>query len=266
MSRRAEPPAEPPSLALGFLVAAPLFACYELARLALGPGGGRNVAEILVLRPFELAGLATTPPRLVALALGLGLALAHVARREPEPLREARRMWAQGALAALAFGPLLVLFLATSDVHAADLAPRWSVPTGPRPSASLASVAGLLGSAAWEELVFRVGVYGLVYLVLARAALFFEAPAGLARAAAELVAMLGSSLAFASVHLAVVTRALGSGGEPFDPVVFLWRTLAGCLLAALFRWRGLGVAAWAHGLFNLAVALGAGPGVFLPRT
>ena len=41
-----------------------------------------------------------------------------------------------------------------------------------------------------------------------------------------------------------------------------WRLLAGILLAGLFRWRGLGVCAWAHGLFNLGLVLGAGPGVF----
>ena len=35
------------------------------------------------------------------------------------------------------------------------------------------------------------------------------------------------------------------------------------LLGLLFRWRGVGVTAWTHGLFNLALLLGAGPDVFL---
>ena len=68
---------------------------------------------------------------------------------------------------------------------------------------------------------------------------------------------------FAAFHLDVVTRLLGVGGEDFDRGLFLWRLLAGLSLAALFRWRGLAVAAWAHGLFNGALLLGAGPGVFL---
>ena len=37
--------------------------------------------------------------------------------------------------------------------------------------------------------------------------------------------------------------------------------LAGILLGLLFRWRGPGVAAWSHGLFNLALLLGIDPDV-----
>jgi hypothetical protein len=48
-------------------------------------------------------------------------------------------------------------------------------------------------------------------------------------------------------------------GEPFDSSTFTWRFLGGCLLGALQRWRGLGVVAWTHALFNLAMLLGAGP-------
>ena len=67
-----------------------------------------------------------------------------------------------------------------------------------------------------------------------------------------------TSLAFAAVHLEVLASHLGPGGEPYDPYVFLWRLLAGILLALLFRWRGPGVAAWCHACFNVALLLGAG--------
>ena len=75
--------------------------------------------------------------------------------------------------------------------------------------------------------------------------------------------MLGSATLFAAAHLAAYTAWLGPGGEPYDASVFTWRLLAGILLGLVFRWRGPGVAAWTHGLFNLALLLGAGPDVFL---
>ena len=76
------------------------------------------------------------------------------------------------------------------------------------------------------------------------------------------LSLLGSSLAFAAFHLEACVAWLGVGGDPFEPAIFTYRVLAGMLLGLLFRWRGPGVAAWAHGLFNLGLLLGAGPDVF----
>jgi hypothetical protein len=61
----------------------------------------------------------------------------------------------------------------------------------------------------------------------------------------------------------VFVQVLGRGGEPFRAAVFTWRLFAGILLGTLFRWRGPGVAAWSHALFDLFLSTGAGPDVFL---
>ena len=121
----------------------------------------------------------------------------------------------------------------------------------------------VFGGAAYEELVFRLGLYSAAFLLARRTASFFGLPLRGARLCAEGAAVLVSSLAFAAFHLEGALRWLGQGGEPFDAGLFLWRALAGALLALLFRWRGFGVAGWAHGLFNVSLLLGAGPGVFL---
>ena len=60
-----------------------------------------------------------------------------------------------------------------------------------------------------------------------------------------------------------VSGLVNRGGEVFSAPVFTWRLAAGILLGLLFRWRGIGAAAWAHGIFNLALSIGAGPDVFL---
>ncbi|MBI5362786.1 MAG: CPBP family intramembrane metalloprotease [Planctomycetes bacterium] len=134
-----------------------------------------------------------------------------------------------------------------------------TAPDGP----GLARAAVLAGGAAWEELVFRLGLQGLFVLLLLPVFPWWFGLSGAARWVAEGGAVLASALVFAAAHLAVFTSVFGPGGESFHAGVFPWRVLAGILLALLFRFRGPGVAAWTHAFFNLALAIGAGPEVFL---
>jgi membrane protease YdiL (CAAX protease family) len=143
-----------------------------------------------------------------------------------------------------------VLLLLARFVGAGSLA------TAPEPARGLAALGRLVGAAPWEELLFRVGVYGGLFLLVRRSAGFLGLATPLARAGGELAALLASAVLFALFHLEPVQRLLGSPGEPFHRGVFLWRVAAGILLGALFRWRGFGVAAWAHAVFNLGLALG----------
>jgi membrane protease YdiL (CAAX protease family) len=166
----------------------------------------------------------------------------------------------EGLAASVVLGPALLVglhfvggFEVLRDVHLAR--------AGEAPS--LARVALLAGGAAYEEIVFRMGVQGLAFLALHAITRSWLPHEPLARVLAEAGAVLASALVFAAAHLAVFTQLLGPGGEPWHAGVFPWRVLAGILLAALFRWRGPGVAAWAHAAFNAALAIGAGPGVFL---
>ena len=69
-------------------------------------------------------------------------------------------------------------------------------------------------------------------------------------------ALLVSAALFSAFHLELVQQHLGARGEPYHAGLFVWRLSAGIVLAGLFRWKGLAVAAWAHALFNLGLALG----------
>jgi membrane protease YdiL (CAAX protease family) len=119
----------------------------------------------------------------------------------------------------------------------------------------------LFGGAAWEELLFRVGIYSFVYWLALRTCTALELGEGLARFAAEALGLVLSSLAFALAHFEPYTRWLGPGGRAFDPESFGWFALAGAVLGVIFRWRGAGVAACAHGLFNVALWIGVDPEV-----
>ena len=251
-----------PSLAAGFLACAPLFVIYEVGLLMGGPDSGRSSAQIALGLVLEPLGPAATWVRWILISVLAVAARTVLRRRGIGPARAVARNVGEGFLAALALGPVLIalsLFFDASLIW--DLPARPAGPAGAQgPGLDLAC--RLVGAAVWEELLFRVGLYGLFFLFAARVSGFFGLSRSIALLVGDLVALLGSSVIFAAFHLATFQRWLGYGGEPFDAAVFLWRLLAGLLLAGLFRWRGLGVSAWAHGLFNLALALGAGPGVF----
>jgi membrane protease YdiL (CAAX protease family) len=100
-----------------------------------------------------------------------------------------------------------------------------------------------LGAGVFEELVFRglllLGIYALLQHGL-----------GTDRFTAGLLAILVSAWAFSGYH------HWGVGGEPYDPGVFAFRFWAGAVLGAIFLTRGLGIAALAHGFYDVLVLVG----------
>lgn len=244
------------SLALGWLALLPLVAVYEAALLAV-PGSPRNTAEYLISLPVELvAPRAATAARLLLEAGVTALCVGAVFHAELGLARRVLRVALEGVLASLALGPLLLVLLSAFGAAPPALGRPSAVPAP-------AAAAVLAGGAAFEEVVFRVG---LLWALAALARKTLEWHLGLPRAArvlAEAVAVLGGAFVFAAAHLAPVVGLVAQGGEPYDGARFAWRFCAGALLALLYRWRGVGVAAWTHACFNLALLLGAGPEVFL---
>lgn len=247
------------SLSLGFLAMLPLLASYELASERLG---ARNAAELVLSLPIAPLGDRSDLVRRIALVACACVAAWRTFGSSLGLLPRVARIVLEGAVAAALLGPLLVLLLSLLGAEPPRIAPTPDVP-------SLALAGLVCGGAAYEELVFRVGVQSLVYLLVFRALGALGVPGAFgaserpARTLAEALAIAVAGFVFAAAHLAAFTAPLGSGGEPFDPHVFTWRVVAGMLLSALFRWRGPGVAAWAHALFNLALLVGAGPDAFL---
>ena len=248
-------------IAAGYLAMLPLLLAYEAV-----PGGrDRSVAEIVATLPLTPLGDGA---RWVRLALLVVLALIAAWRvfgetREadhPGLVPVVGRIVLEGAVAALLIGPVLLLLLAILGADLGVIRAGLSTTVSATP---LSRAAFLAGAAAWEEIVFRIGLQSLLWLLAAELLRFLTASRAVVVPLAEALSILGASLLFAASHLAVFTQVLGPGGEPFDPAVFTWRCLAGILFGALFRWRGPGVAAWAHALFDLALSIGAGPDAFL---
>jgi hypothetical protein len=248
-------------IALGYLSMLPLLLAYEGAARR----GRRNVGEVLLTLPLALLGPSASGARVVLILL-LAVAAVFVLFRSglgrdgPGLVPRLLRILLEGAVAALLLGPALLLLLGLVGAHpdAAELG--LSRTGGELP---LERAAFLAGGAAWEEIAFRIGVQSLSFLLASHLLRFLTEDPHVARAGAEVLSIAVSAAVFAGSHLAVFVQVLGPGGEPFRAAVFTWRLLAGILLGTLFRWRGPGVAAWCHALFDLFLSIGAGPDVFL---
>jgi hypothetical protein len=239
----------------------PLLLAYEYGSRA----GLRNVGEIVVTLPLASLGRTAHTARLVTLAILAVAAIYSLLRSGlgsdgPGLLPRLWRILLEGAASALLLGPALLCLLELFGAHPSpeDLGLNRG---GEAPR--LETAAFLAGGAAWEEIVFRIGVQSLTFLLASHLLGFLTEGPRLARTGAEVLSIAASAAVFAASHLAVFTQILGPGGEAFESAVFTWRLLAGILLGALFRWRGPGVAAWTHAFFDLFLAIGVGPDVFL---
>lgn len=254
-------PAEDPrtGLAAGWLAMLPLLAAYEWG-LAVTGGTRRNVGERLLTLALEpLGGHVSWIRPLVC--LGAALAAWLVLRAARVRARGAvARIVLEGLLAAVVLGPLLVLgtwllgeWVPRPEVaHAALAAPP-----------PLGAAALLVGGSAWEELCFRLGGWGLCFVLAGAVLRAAGASAAWSARAADAAGWVGSSALFALAHLERFNAPLGAGGARFELGHFTWLCLAGMLLGLVFRLRGPGVAAWSHGLFNLGLYLGVDPDVLL---
>lgn len=103
------------------------------------------------------------------------------------------------------------------------------------------TVISALGAGVHEELVFRFGLLaGMVT---------FLRGGGTDRRVAVVIAFVLSAPLFALAHHA------GANGEPFTWHAFAFRTIAGLAFGAIFWFRSLAHAVYAHALYDLIVAI-----------
>lgn len=98
-----------------------------------------------------------------------------------------------------------------------------------------------LGAGLYEELFFRVILVSLLLYIFKN---FFTK-----KYVAFGMAMVIAAAIFSSVHY------IGAYGDPFTLGSFLFRFLFGLALNAIYIWRGFGIAAWTHAIYDLIVIL-----------
>jgi hypothetical protein len=208
------------SLAASLVLIFPLLLAYEIGVLFAGRVNG---ADLVTRAIYAAAGSRAAYLAIYAVvAAGFLIWIRHTRRWDSLRLELAGPVILEAALYALTLGALVSLIV--DRLLGLGL-------TAP-------SIISALGAGVHEELVFRLAlIAGLV--ALAR-------PLGprLAVAAAITVSALG----FAAAHHA------GAHGEPWTAHAFAFRAVAGGVFGAIFWFRSLAHAVYAHVLYDLLVA------------
>jgi len=97
-----------------------------------------------------------------------------------------------------------------------------------------------LGAGLYEELFFRVFLVSVFIWIFGK----WFGPKSWAN---YVSAILLSAVLFSAIHYT------GNMGDPFTMSSFLFRFLFGVILNGIYVWRGFGVAAWTHALYDVIV-------------
>jgi hypothetical protein len=240
-----------PLASLAFVI--PLLLLYEGGVVILGPSAVRNGADVWLRQFLDTLGFSQYF-LLPALTVGLLLAWHHVTRERWQlsagvvygmllesaalglMLVAVARIEGMVAASALQSGPYV-------DPHGASgqhvvMSVPWMM--GGR-SAFLGRMLGYIGAGVYEEMLFRL----LLIPPLAQFAKYLGAPRAWGIAAVVLL----TSLVFSGAHY------VGPHGDAFDAFTFLFRFTAGAFFAVLFVFRGFGIAAGTHALYDIFVSL-----------
>jgi len=208
----------------------PIFVAYHLGVVFLPV---RNAADPVTA---ELRSLANHSMLLYAgITLGIGVAfvlvLAMLGKRETIQKKKFVFIAIEGALYAF-----LMRFLGAYVVGSLRLAPNGQ-------GGVFTSVVMSLGAGFYEEIAFRVGLFGLGALLLKK--LFSK----------DKLKRTVLTVAWAFVGAAVFSgwHYIGPLSDPFHLQSFVFRMVCGLTLTAIYAFRGFAPAVWTHALYDVWV-------------
>jgi hypothetical protein len=221
----------------------PVFLAYQLGVVFLNV---RNATDVVTARLLEFShGDRLTYLGLTAgFGLGMVVIFAILGRGQVLRARQLVQIAVEGAAYAIAMGAV------TSWVVGKLFA-------GPQAAGISDPFTGLvmsLGAGFYEELAFRVGLFGLGAKLLVW--LFAKQQVGLVRSAPPLrigavfvmiVWALASAAVFSGMHY------VGSLRDPFDMRSFAARAVLGLALTLVYATRGFAAAVWTHALYDVWV-------------
>jgi hypothetical protein len=207
----------------------PIFLAYHMGVVFLPT---RNAADPVTT---ELRGLADQSlPLYFGLTLAIGAAFVAVLLTVGQ-----RKSLSASRFAMIAVEGTLYAFL----MRAVGSYVVGSLRLGPEGGSGVfTSVVMSLGAGFYEEVVFRVGVFGVGAAVIRR--LFGQ---GGAAVVPLVVWAVAESALFSGWHY------MGAMGDAFDLQSFVFRAVCGLVLTAIFAFRGFAPAVWTHALYDIWV-------------
>lgn len=188
-----------------------------LAALSLTHPVAGPILVLLLLTGWFLRYRDTTPEDATSVCLGMAI----------ESVGGALVLWALSRL----YAPLLDTIGMTLSAGDAP----------PLNTAAFGQVVTYIGAGIYEEVVFRLALFGLFKAVLNTA----QVPGRLG----IVLAAVASAGLFAAAH------HVGPHGEPVDGFNFLFRLLAGLYFTAIYQLRGFGIAVGSHACYDVLVGI-----------
>jgi hypothetical protein len=233
-----------PLASLAFVL--PLLLLYEGGVLFLGTQAVRNGADVWLRQMLDQMGFGQyffLPALTVAVLLSW-----HYLTRDGWTLSAGvlYAMFAECAVLGLLLllaGRLQGLLVQTwVEPHAVDAEFTLAVPWLLGRSAILGRLLGFVGAGVYEEMLFRLLLVPPVSAGVKRL--------GAQRGLGIALAVVLTSLLFSAAHY------LGPHGETFEAFSFGFRFGAGAFFAVLFVYRGFGIAAGTHAMYDIFVSFG----------
>ena len=223
----------------------PLLLLYEGGVLIFGSGGVRNGADAWLRSLLDMLGFSGYF-LLPVLTVGMLLAWHHTTRK---PWRV--RGWVlSGMLVESSILGLILVGIAhlQGELFAPFLSAGMSnefscttVAVGGSVGRTVAKLVGFFGAGFYEEVLFRLLLLPVVAVLLGAA--------GFSPRKRAWGAIAITSLIFSAAHY------IGPYGDVLQVYTFTFRFMAGVLFALLFVYRGFGIAAGTHALYDIFVGL-----------
>ncbi|MDZ7716710.1 MAG: CPBP family intramembrane glutamic endopeptidase [Balneolaceae bacterium] len=221
------------SLLYSYLISLPLLLLYEVLIFISQPDSEQVVrisVDVWIKTLFSYLGKDILSITLIFVAL-IGIIILY---RERNRLSKLKVSYFGGMLLeASAYAFLLALIISSTIGALLQMVQPETVDS----LSTLQQLALSLGAGLYEELFFRVIlVSALLYLFK----LIFDK-----QWMSMASAMISAALLFSAVHY------VGALGDPFMFSSFLFRFLFGLALNAIYIWRGFGMAAWTHAMYDI---------------
>lgn len=228
------------TLTYSYIFVLPLILFYEIGIWLINAGELSQIrigADILVKRMLQFIGIDGTLWFSIVL-LAVGGIIFWYERKQKIPMRPRYFLFmlAESAIYGVVIGMLVASFV--TSLFSLSWPPTLQM------GGQISMTQGLvlsLGAGIYEELVFR--------LILVTALVGFIALIGIEGRLRYIIAAVIGALIFSGVHY------VGELGDVFTLASFTFRFLMGLALNALFLWRGFGIAAMTHALYDVLVTL-----------
>lgn len=223
------------NLLYSFLVSLPLFILYELLILISQPSSDAIVrisVDVWIKSLFTYLGVNAVSFSLLLVAV-IGLFIIY---RERERLKTLRFSYFPVMILEATVYAIVVAFISQTLV---SLVVNMAASDPISSLTMLQKLALSLGAGLYEELFFRVILVTVFILIFTK--VFGK------KWAAITAAVVLSALLFSAVHY------VGTMGDAFTIGSFLYRFLFGLILNGIYVWRGFGVAAWTHAIYDIMV-------------